>query len=906
MTFSNLQIDQYVAHACACSQFAQRLIISDAALAEDCKQSLHLPFTRQAMLDFLDQQSIFDEASLKKALRQLRQRVMLRVMLRDLNRLADLHEVMRAMTDLAELAVSYALNVLHPMLVARFGQPIGESGQAQQLIVVGMGKLGGEDLNVSSDIDLIFAYEEDGESFAQSSLQKSISNHDFFVRLGKLLIAAIDERTEDGFVFRVDMRLRPYGSEGPLACSLAMLEDYYQNQGREWERYAWIKGRVIAGPSKAISAVLQPFVYRKYLDFGVFASMRDLKQQIERDVNQRDMRDNIKLGWGGIREIEFIAQVFQLIRGGQDASLQIRPTLQVLQRLAEKQLLPEEVVRNLITAYHFLRQLEHRIQYQEDQQTQDLPNSLSAQDALALALDFPDWQSLLTQLEQHRVFVDSQFKAVFAKQDQLPNQLSEDDDHADLWQWRGDDQHAKALLEQLGYQQSKEVWQRLLSLRQSNRYRTLPDLSRQRFDQLMPMLIHFAAQENHPEQTLIRVQDLLESICRRASYLALLAEFPAALRLLTRLVSASPWLAQYLAQHPVLLDELLDTQHLYAVPDFEQMRLELLQRMQEAEGDIERQMDLMRQFKHAAIFRFAAKDVAGDLPLTTLSDYLSELANLILQITIDTLWPHFKGRHREQPLFAIIGYGKLGGKELAYASDLDIIFLYDDAHANAGEIYARFGQRINTWLNSMTAAGLLYETDMQLRPDGASGLLVSSIQAFDDYQMHKAWTWEHQAITRAAFSAGDSAIGQRFEEIRQKVMRLPRQAQQLRQEVLSMRQKMHEAHRTSQGKVDIKHSRGGIIDVEFIVQYLVLLHAHEYPELTQNCGNFALLKRLAQLQIIPDNLAQQAAQAYLELRKHQHAMKLQGLDKLELLAQQVQGQVEAVQALWKAVMESAI
>ena len=903
MTIPSDLTQQYMAHACACSPFAQRLIAADALLAEDCAQSLHLPYRRQDMEDFLARQNLQDEVTLKKALRLLRQRVMLRTIVRDLNHFADLHEVMRAMTDLAEVAVQCALSVLHPMLVSRYGEPLGESGQPQQMIVVGMGKLGGEDLNVSSDIDLIFAYEEDGETSVQSAEQKSISHHDFFIRLGKLLIAAIDEVTADGFVFRVDMRLRPYGSEGPLACSLAMLEDYYQNQGREWERYAWIKGRVIAGPQKAIHDVLKPFVYRKYLDFGVFASMRDLKRQIERDVNQRDMRDNIKLGRGGIREIEFIAQVFQLIRGGQDVSLQIRPTLQVLQRLAEKQLLPAEIVTQLIAAYHFLRQLEHRIQYQEDQQTQDLPSSESAQQALALAMDMPNWESLLSQLEQHRVLVDGQFKAVFANHDQADTPAQEQVAPVNLWQLQTQDDSALQRLSALGYQDVQQVARRLLAMREGSRYRSLPEISRQRLDKLMPMVIDFAAQQPQADQTLMRVQDLLESICRRASYLALLAEFPAALQLLTRLVAASPWLAQYLAQHPVLLDELLDTQHLYAVPDFSAMRHELQQRMQEADGDIERQMDLMRQFKHAAIFRFAAKDVAGDLPLTTLSDYLSDLANLILQVTIDTLWPTFKAHHRERPLFAIIGYGKLGGKELAYASDLDIIFLYDDEHPNAGEIYARFGQRINTWLNSMTAAGLLYETDMQLRPDGASGLLVSSVQAFDEYQMHKAWTWEHQALTRAAFSAGDSDIGQRFEQIRQKVMQLPREPKALRMEVLQMRQKMREAHTASRGMVDIKQSRGGIIDVEFIVQYLVLLHAQHHPELTENIGNIALLRRLADLHIIPAQLAEEAAQAYLELRKHQHAMKLQGLGKLELPTQQVQSQVQAVQALWQAVME---
>jgi len=895
MTCPPANIQHYLAHASACSAFVRRLLASDNALQNDLHSHFHQPISRTDMQAFLAQSSIQDEASLKQALRKLRQRVMLRVMVRDLNALADVYEVMRCMTDLAEVAVQYALSYLHPSLVARFGEPLSETGEVQQLIVVGMGKLGGEDLNVSSDIDLIFAYGEDGATQAKTAQQRSLSNHDFFIRLGKSLIAAIDEVTADGFVFRVDMRLRPYGSEGPLACSMAMLEDYYQNQGREWERYAWIKGRVIAGPEQQVSQLLRPFVYRKYLDYGVFASMRDLKAQIERDVNQRAMRDNIKLGRGGIREIEFIAQVFQLIRGGQDASLQIRPTLQVLRLLAEKHVLPQQVVSQLIQAYLFLRNLEHRIQYQEDQQTQDLPTSEQAQAALALAMGYSSWQNFLPALEQHRSFVDAQFKAVFAEQEQPASELQSN-------LWLGDTQSAEAQLQALGYQQTQEVARRLHAMRESSRYRNLPELSRQRLDKLMPLVIQHAANEPNAEQTLLRVQDLLESICRRASYLALLAEYPAALHLLIRLVSASPWLAQYLAQHPVLLDELLDTQHLYAEPDFAAMQADLQQRLADVEGDVERQMDVMRHFKHAAILRFAAKDVAGDLPLQTLSDYLSALAQLILQQTMQVVWPSVKGRHCEVPKFAIIGYGKLGGKELAYASDLDIIFLYDDTHPSAAEVYARFGQRINTWLNSMTAAGLLYETDMQLRPDGASGLLVSSLQAFDDYQMHKAWTWEHQALTRAAFCAGDVEIGQRFEQIRQRVIRLARDADQLRQQVVEMRHKMREAHRTDAQMMDIKQDRGGIVDVEFMVQYLVLLHAHQYPKLTENIGNIALLHVLAELRLIPSDLAEQVAQSYLALRKQQHAMKLQGLSKLQLPIAQMQTVIEPVHALWRLLM----
>jgi len=504
----------------------------------------------------------------------------------------------------------------------------------QQLIVVGMGKLGGNELNVSSDIDLIFAFEEDGETNGS----KLLSNHEFFTRVAKKLIAAIDEITQDGFVFRVDMRLRPYGSDGPLACSFAMMEEYYQNQGREWERYAWIKGRVIAGPGHNLANLLRPFVFRKYLDFGAFASMRDLKVQIQRDVNRRDMHDNIKLGRGGIREIEFIAQVFQLIRGGQDSSLQIRPTLSVLALLQSRQLLPLQTVNELASAYVFLRNLEHRLQYMEDAQTQELPVTAESQARIALSMNYANWDVLRLDLDKHRSRVELHFAEVFS--DPMTREKKSGDHDkglvAEIWQESASAEKAIEQLTAMGYQDAHESLRRLHVLRAGARYRQLPELSRQRFDTLLSMVIVLAANEQAPDITLIRVGDLLDSICRRASYLALLAQYPAALDLVIKLASASPWLIQYLSQHPILLDELLDTNSLYAKPDFAAMRLELKRRLSEVEGDVERQMDVMRHFKHAAVFRFAAKDVAGDLPLQTLSDYLSELADLTRQVPRDS------------------------------------------------------------------------------------------------------------------------------------------------------------------------------------------------------------------------------------------------------------------------------
>lgn len=896
----DLSLPQYapVQHAVNCSHFFYRTLMSDAALLPELMATMHEAYSVDQMHAFVASKNVSDEVSLKKALRQLRQRVMLRTILRDLNGIAGLAEVMQVTSDLAEVSINFALQKSQAWLEETYGTPTGESGKPQSMIVVGMGKLGGRELNVSSDIDLIFAFEEDGETDGASKGKTSLSNHDFFTRVAKKLIAAIDEITEDGFVFRVDMRLRPYGSEGPLACSLAMLEEYYQNQGREWERYAWIKGRVIAGPEKEVADLLRPFVFRKYLDYGAFASMRDLKVQIQRDVNKRDMHDNIKLGRGGIREVEFIAQVFQLIRGGQDASLQIRPTLSVLNLLKDKKLLPESTVQSLSEAYVFLRDLEHRLQYQEDQQTQTLPTNDEARQKLALAMNFADWEALHAKIEAHRQVVDKHFNEVFSDP---KGEHEEDVQVAEIWQATIDDKEALTRIQNLGYQEAEQTLHRLRSLLHGARYKQLPELSRQRFDQLMPLVIGLAAKESESDVALLRVMDLLESICRRASYLALLAEYPAALKLVIRLTSASPWLAQYLAQHPVLLDELLDTQHLYAIPDFEQMHADLKGRLAEVEGDTERQMDVMRHFKNAAVFRFAAKDVAGELPLQTLSDYLSALANLVLDVTMQVIWPTLKGKHRETPKFAIIGYGKLGGKELGYASDLDIIFLYDDDAPDAGQIYARFGQRINNWLNSITAAGMLYETDMQLRPDGASGLLVSSVEAFEEYQRHKAWVWEHQAITRATFSAGDVEIGQTFEQIRYEVMTQKRDLVKLKQEVTAMRQKMRAGHTVPADSFDLKQSLGGIIDVEFIVQYLVLAHAHQHEVLTQNVGNIALLVQLADLGILDKHQADAVAHAYLDFRKRQHALKLQGHDKAIVPLSDLAQQADAVRALWQAV-----
>ncbi len=890
----------------SCSPFLIRLLSRDQELLEDLLQNLAVSYQLDEMQRFLDTQEINDEKSLKKSLRQLRQRVMARIILRDLNGLADFAEVVRTISDFADFAINVTVKQLHAWQVAIYGQPVAVDGSLQALLVVGMGKLGGAELNVSSDIDLIFAYAQEGETNGDNS----ISNQDFFVKLGKQFIAVLDEVTEDGFVFRVDMRLRPFGSEGVLVSNLDALESYYQHNGREWERYAWIKGREITG-GDTVTKLLKPFVYRKYLDYGALASMRDLKVQIQREVNVRSAKsiggkDNIKLGRGGIREIEFIAQVFQLIRGGQDTSLQIRPTLQVLDLLKEKQLLPSEVVNALREAYVFLRNLEHRLMYVEDAQTQDLPKQEEGQQRIAHAMGFASWQAFMAQLNQHRDVVQVQFDQTFSIVDAEKNGDVDDAIATAQLIWEGQltDDESIAQLAQLGFAKAEDVLKQVQHLHQGHKYKQLPELSRQRFNQLLPILIATASRDVNADIALMRTIDLIDAVCRRASYLALMAEFPSALALVVRLCGASAWCAQYLIQHPIVLDELLDEATLYAAPDFTALRIELTEMMQSLAGDTEQQMDAMRRFQHAAVFRFAAQDIAGQLPLEILSDYLSALAEMIVDVTIPTIWQSFKYKHIEVPKFAVIGYGKLGGKELGYASDLDVIFLYDDAAPDVSGIYARFAQRINNWFNSLTAAGILYEIDLQLRPDGNSGLLVSSIHAFEEYQQKRAWVWEHQALTRARFVAGDKQIGKDFAKIRQQIMQQARDAKKLSVDVVAMREKMRQAHKLNADLFDLKHSAGGIIDVEFIVQYLVLANAAKHEVLTENLGNITLLNQLATLEIIDADIAQQVGDAYRAFRRLQHASRLQGDMQAKVEYQQVEMYAKAVVTLWKSVFEA--
>jgi glutamate-ammonia-ligase adenylyltransferase len=874
-----------------CSRFGRRLLAAQPQLAEALAAALDQPFGRAAMQAFLAKPPCADEAALHQRLRQLRQRVWLVTTARDLAGTADLAEVMTTWSTLAEVCIAAALDFHHAELTARHGEPRDEHGTPQQMVVVGMGKLGGGELNVSSDIDLIYLYLEEGDTAADDPTAsiRSISNHEFFIRLGRKLAAALGENTADGYVFRVDLRLRPWGESGPFAMGYAMLEDYLVAQGRPWERYAWIKARPLTGcRHDELMQIVRPFVFRKYLDFGAFAAIRDLHVQIRREVARREMAHNVKLGPGGIREIEFTAQVFQLIRGGQIAALQQQPTLVVLDALVKTGLMTADAQQELAAAYDFLRRLEHRIQYLDDAQTQLLPDDAESQAMLAEAMDFPDYAALLAALDRHRNKVTRHFEQVFAapQTDQNSHPLTA------VCCGTADADTTRALLQNAGYDDPPRVLATLEALQQGAA--RLPESTQLRLNALLPPALEIIGGQPDPAVTLERFAMLMQAIARRSTYLALLAEYPAALRQLVRLLAASPWAAQMITRQPQLLDELIAPQNLMQLPDWAQLAAQLHDELDAHPGDTEAQMDALRRFKQVQTLRLLAQDVAGRLTLETLSDHLSYLADTLLNETLARCWAGLKTRHRDKPRFAVIGYGKLGGKELGYASDLDLVFLYDDADERAQEIYARLAQRINTWLGTLTPAGILYETDLRLRPDGASGLLVSSTDAFRDYQLHHAWVWEHQALTRARFVCGDTGIGALFEALRREVLGNPRDPAKLREEVLSMREKMHAGH-----------VNGGIVDVEFCVQYLVLRHCAAHPELADNVGNIALLHRAGAAGLIPADVAQAAADAYRELRRQQHAIKLSGADYARVPPAAVETICEAVKALWAQVMGAA-
>ena len=848
---------------------------------------------------------------LARALRRQRARHQVRIIWRDLTRQADLVQTCRDLSDMADASIDLAYQWLYARHCQQFGVPTGRrSGEPQQMVVLGMGKLGAVELNLSSDIDLIFAYPEGGETVG---VKRPLDNQEFFIRLGQRLIKALDPMTVDGFVFRVDMRLRPYGSSGALVLSFNALEQYYQDQGRDWERYAMIKSRVVAGDQVAgaqLQEMLRPFVYRRYLDFSAIEALRTMKQLIQQEVRRKGMADNIKLGSGGIREVEFIAQAFQLIHGGRDLSLQQRPLLKVLSTLEGQGYLPPAVINELREGYEFLRYTEHAIQAIADRQTQMLPDGAQDQARIAFMLGFADWSAFHEQLMYWRGRVAWHFGQVIADPDEEQGAESEvvvGGEWLPLWEEAQDEEAACRQLQEGGFADASKALKALASLRGSPQLRAMQRLGRERLDAFIPRLLAQAVEHANPDLVLERVLPLVEAVARRSAYLVLLTENPGALRRLLTLCAASPWIAEQITRFPLLLDELLNEGRLFKPPLAPELAAELRERLTRIpEDDLEQQMEALRHFKLAHRLRVAASEIAGSLPLMKVSDYLTWLAEAILEQVLALAWRQTVAKYGTplrtdgtlcDPGFIIVGYGKVGGLELGHGSDLDLVFIHDgDPQAetdgpksiDGAQFFTRLGQRIIHLLTAQTNSGQLYEVDMRLRPSGASGLLVSSLGAFARYQEYEAWTWEHQALVRARVLVGSEDVGRAFEQVRASILGKARDLPTLRQEVSEMRAKMRDnlgSKSTAAGTganafevsapFDLKQDAGGIVDIEFMVQYAALAWSETHPPLLRWTDNIRILEELEKAGLMPVEDASLLREAYKSYRSAAHRQALQ-------------------------------
>ena len=854
------------------------------------------------------------EETVGAALRITRQWVLERLLVLDCENGLSLTQVTSAMTDLAEFALCTAAAQASADLEAIHGAPLNASGERSQMCVVGMGKLGARELNVSSDIDLIYVYDQDGETAGTPQGRGRISNQEYFGKWVRAIYALVGETTEHGFVFRLDLALRPNGNSGPPAISLDALEGYLQSQGREWERFAWLKARVLAPAGRAhaaltlqLRAVVLPFVFRRYLDYGVFDALRVLHRQIRDHATQRsagrpERNNDVKLSRGGIREIEFTVQLLQVVRGGQFPELRTRPTLSALARLAKAGLMPQATASALAEAYVFLRQTEHRIQYLDDQQTHVLPTADADLAWIAQTLGCANTSAFLTQLDAHRELVAHEFDALLGGP--APVCISCSSRGSGKLNAASLDLDATLELLDGAFKARLEHW------RSHPRVVALRDESRARLFKLVQRTAQWVVQGRATELAAMRLVDWMEALLRRESYLSLLDERPLVHERLLRLLGAARWPARYLQTHPGVIDELASSAMLTERFDAPAFEAEISHRLSalaaSGEDDEETLLNLLRRAHHAEVFRTLARDIEGQLTVEQVADDLSALAEAVLRTTTAWCWARLKTRHRELPQLAIIAYGKLGGKELGYGSDLDIVFVYDDEDERAGEIYGALVRKLINWLTVKTSEGDLYEIDTALRPNGNAGLLVTPLSAYANYQQQRgsntAWTWEHQAITRARCVLGSPAMQTRFDAVREAVIASPRDPAALHDEIAAMRAKVRAAHRDKDGVFDVKHSLGGMVDMEFAVQFLVLAHSATHPDLRANVGNIALLQRAQDCGLLKAPIGSEAAQAYRSLRQIQHRARLDETPTEVPLGVVAQERAAGL-ALWRAVFE---
>ncbi len=832
------------------------------------------------------------EAELMQRVRCMRQAMLARIAFRDIADMADVAETLAATSAVADACIAGSLRRLHDWHRAAHGDARDAEGNALELIVLGMGKLGGCELNFSSDVDLIFAFAASGESDGA----RPLSNEQYFARLGQKLIRVLDDTTADGFAYRVDMRLRPFGDGGPLAMTASGMESYYEQHGREWERYAFVKARPVAGDITAgerLLGDLQPFVYRRYLDFGVFESLREMKAGINREVQRRELREHVKLGSGGIREAEFVVQLFQLIRGGREPALRRRNFTAALAACVELECLAADDAAELEAAYQFLRRLENRLQEAGDAQVHEVPRAGDERERLAFSLGFASDAEFSAAWERQRQVVRRLFDQAFLGPE--PRPASGPFANA----WNEPDQESDALRD-AGFKDATGAIEDLRSLRERIERQPPGVQGLRRLDRLMPLVIAAAARQAEPDAALARMLKLIEAVLGRTTYLALLLENPRALEQLARICAASDWIAQLVARHPLLLDELIDSRLFDDVPTRATLTADIEDQLARvAAGDLEALMDALREFQQVSVMRIAASDISGALPLMKVSDRLTDVAELVIQRVLQSAEAHLVNRHGEprfrvdgkphRARFLVVGYGKLGGLELGYGSDLDLVFLHDsrgeDQHTDGervidnGVFFLRLTQRLIHLLSTPTAAGVLYDVDTRLRPSGQAGLLVTSLEAFEKYQHEQAWTWEHQALLRARPVAGDEPLADAFNALRHQMLARPREDETLRREVLEMRERMR-ATQPVDDLFDLKAGPGGITDIEFLAQYWVLREAHRAPALLAFTDTIRFIEGLESSGRVPDGRLDGLADAYRELRQAAHARALQGVPAL--------------------------
>lgn len=915
-----------IARVWTCSEYVAKSCLLSPALLTELMQDGHLfgpapdGWIAQEIAARVKGDS---EAELMESLRHFRKRHMVRIAWRDIAGWASLDETLRDLSALADVCIDCVCRRMHDLLVARYGTPRGaESGEAQSLMVLGMGKLGGGELNFSSDIDLILLYPEDGETDGA----RGIDNAEFFLRLGQKIVQQLATPTVDGFVYRVDLRLRPFGDSGRLALSFASFEHYLQQHGRDWERYAYVKARALTAQDQfpgLYEEVLRPFVYRRYLDFSVFESLRDMKAMIAREVERRELKDNVKLGPGGIREIEFIVQSFQLIRGGSDRRLQSRELRSVLPQLVGQRLLRRDAVADLEAAYRYLRVLENRLQQWNDEQTHQLPEDVTARERLAYAMNVPSWNELVRQTNEHRQRVARYFaQTMFG-----PGESGDTAVATSVFDLEADAEERLRMLSDSGIAELKPIDAMFEQLRVSTYYRRLDETGRRRLRDLLARLLPLLTINPAPVATLGRILRILEMIGGRTVYLALLNENAAALRRLVELCAQSQFLADQIAARPLLLDELIDERLVEEAPTRALFAADLAaSRAQMQQEDPERQVEILRQFQSAATFRVAVADLTSRLPLMKVSDRLTDMAELIVQEALSLAWSQITAKHgvprytdergeSHVATMVVVAYGKLGGLELGYGSDLDLVFLHDssgEAQRTDGQqsventvFFQRLGQRLVHLLTVHTSAGRLYEVDTRLRPSGNRGLLVQSIAAFRDYEFREAWTWEHQSLLRARAIAGDAQLCEQFEAARIEVLRKAVRRDDLKDEVRKMRERMREnLSKARAGQFDLKQDAGGVADLEFLVQFWMLKWADRYPEIVTFSDNIRQLESLASGDLVPQSRVDFLVDTYRQYRQRLHRLTLDGAKNVvsdsEFVAER-RGVVE----VWQEVMREA-